>query len=114
MMLSARSAKPSLWHTLVGLGFASAGIAKLVPAAAEEGLFKSWGWTRRDMQTIGASELLGAALLMTRSTQRLGALLLSSTSVCLLSAELRHGDDILVTPRAGMLLAALTGFLKGR
>ena len=109
-----RRAAPTLWHTLVGLAFATAGIAKLTAAEPEAKLFRSWGWSRKDMQIIGTSELLGAVMLVTRSTQRLGALLLSSSSVCILTAELRHGDDLLVTPRAGMLLAALSGFVRRR
>jgi uncharacterized membrane protein len=109
-----RRTAPSLWHTLVGLTFATAGIAKLTAVEPEAKLFRSWGWTKSDMQIIGASELLGAALLVTHSTQRVGALLLSSSSVCILSAELRHGDDLLVTPRSAMLIAALTGFIRRR
>ncbi len=104
--------KPSIWHSIIGLGFAAAGISKLVAVEPQERLFKSWGWTRRDMQTIGASELLGAALLMTGSTQRLGAALLSASSVCILTTELRHNNNRLVTPRAGLLLAAATGFWR--
>jgi len=104
--------KPSLLTKIVGLTFAGAGISKLVAVAPQEKLFSSWGWTRQDMQIMGASELLGAALLMTGSTQRLGAALLSASSVCVLSAELRHGNDRLVTPRLGLLGAALLGFWR--
>lgn len=110
--LVSKRSRPSLWTGLVGLVFATAGIAKLTSIAPEAALFESWGWTRKDMQTMGASELLGAALLVTHSTQRAGAMLLSSTSVCLLLAEIKHNNDMLVTPRAGLLLAALTGFLR--
>ena len=112
--LARRRTAPSLWHTLVGLAFASAGVAKLVAIEQEAELFRSWGWSKQDMQIIGASELLGAVLLVTRSTQRLGALLLSSTSICVLQEELRHGDTLLVTPRTGLLLAAATGFVRRR
>jgi hypothetical protein len=90
---------PSLWNTLVGLAFASAGIAKLIPLESEEALFRSWGWSRRDMQTIGAAELLGAAMPW-------------RSSVCILTTELRHGNDALVTPRMGLLAAAISGFLS--
>lgn len=110
MSASTRHARPSLWDIAVAVTFASAGIAKLVPARSEETLFKSWGWTRRDMQTIGTAELLGAALLTTRATKKAGAALLSATSVCILTTELRHKNDALVTPRAGLLAAALSGF----
>ena len=108
------ASRPSLWHCVVGLGFATAGISKLVAVEPQERLFKSWGWTRKDMQTIGASELFGAALMMTGSTQRLGAALLAASSFCILSTELRHGDNGLVTPRLGMLAAALSGFRRSR
>ncbi len=107
---TSESTSPSLWNTLVGLVFAAAGIAKLVAIEPEEKLFRSWGWSRRDMQTIGAAELFGAALLVTRPTQKMGAALLASSSTCILLAELRHGNDALVTPRMGLLAAALSGF----
>lgn len=58
-----KRSRPSLWTGLVGLVFATAGIAKLTSVAPEAALFKSWGWTEKDMQTMGATELLGAALL---------------------------------------------------
>ncbi len=109
-----RRTAPSTWHALVSLAFAAAGVAKLVAIEPEAKLFRSWGWSRSDMQIIGCSELLGAVLLATHSTQRLGALLLSSSSVCILTTELRHGDDLLVTPRSALLLAALTGFIRRR
>ena len=105
--------RPSIWHAVVGIGFAAAGISKLVAVEPQKRLFGSWNWSRQDMQIMGASELVGAALIMTRSTQRLGAALLSASSVCLLITELRHGDDKLVTPRMGMLAASLTGFWRG-
>ena len=106
------SSKPSLWSSFVGIGFAVAGISKLIAVEPQEKLFGSWGWTRKDMQIMGASELIGAALLMTGSTQRLGAALLSASSVCILTTELRHRNDRLVTPRMGMLAAAVSGFWR--
>lgn len=105
--------RPSIWHAIVGIGFAAAGISKLVAVEPQKRLFSSWNWSRQDMQIMGASELVGSALIMTRSTQRLGAALLSASSICLLITELRHGDDKLVTPRMGMLAASLTGFWRG-
>lgn len=110
MSASARHESPSPWNIAVALLFASAGIAKLVPLKAEEALFKSWGWSRRDMQTIGAAELVGAALLATRTTRKAGAMLLTASSVCILDTELRHGNNALVIPRAGLLAAAVSGF----
>ncbi len=106
------SKKPSVWPSIVGIAFAAAGISKLLAIEPQEKLFRSWGWAREDMQTIGASELAGAALLMTGSTQRLGAALLSASSVCILMTELRHGNDRLVTPRMAALAAAVSGFWR--
>ena len=105
------NSKPSIWHSIIGIGFAAAGISKLIAIEPQQALFGSWGWTRRDMQTMGASELLGAALIMTGSTRKLGAGLLSASSLCVLIAEMRHGNDKLVTPRLAMLLAAASGFI---
>lgn len=105
---------PGLWHTIVGLGFAAAGISKLLAVEPQKKLFSSWGWSEEDMQIIGAAELGGAALLMTRPLSSLGAALLSATSTCIVLAELRHGDDMLVTPRMGMLGAAASCFVLGR
>ena len=109
--LARRRGAPGLWTTMVGLAFASAGIAKLLAVEPEAKLFRSWGWSKNDMQVMGASELLGATLLVTRSTRRLGALLLSASSICVLQEEIRHGDDGLVTPRAALLLAALVSLV---
>ncbi|MBE7213021.1 MAG: DoxX family protein, partial [Gluconacetobacter diazotrophicus] len=90
----------------VALTFAAAGIAKLVPAEAERKLFRSWGWSDDDRRIIGAAELGGAAMLMTPSFSFLGGLLLAATSTCIATAELRHGNNALVTPRLGLLAAA--------
>ncbi len=105
------SNRPSLWHGIIGVGFVVAGISKLIAVKPQEKLFTSWGWTRKDMQVMGASELFGGALIITGSTQRLGAALLSASSLCLLIAELKHNNR-LVTPRLAMLAAAATGFFK--
>ena len=98
--------RPGLWRMTVAVTFAAAGVAKLVPAASERKLFKSWGWTEDDMRIIGASELCGAALLVTPKLGFLGGLLLAATSTCIALTELRHGDDMLVTPRLALLAAA--------
>lgn len=105
--------KPSAWHTLVGLGFGVAGASKLLAVRPQAELFESWGWPKQSMQVIGAAELVGALLLVTGRTQKVGAALLTTTSGCVLQHEIAHGDDELVTPRAAMLLAAASGFLGG-
>ena len=99
-------AKPGLWKSAVAVAFASAGVAKLVGVEPERALFASWGWKEDDMRVMGAAELAGAALLVTPSLSFLGGLLLAATSTCIATAELRHGNDRLVTPRLGLLAAA--------
>ncbi len=96
------------WQLAVGVGFAAAGISKIVAIPPQRRLFASWGWSEEDMRIIGAAELGGALLVATPALRRLGAALLTSTSVCIALAELRHKDDKLVTPRLAMLVAAVT------
>ena len=106
--------RPGLLTTAVGLGFAAAGISKLLALEPQRRLFASWGWSEDDMRLMGAAELAGAAMLMTSPLRRLGAGLLAANSVCLALTEYRHHDDRLVTPRLGMLAAAVvTGISKG-
>ncbi len=107
-------ARPGLWKTTVALAFATAGIAKLASVERERTLFKSWGWSEDDMHVIGAAELGGAAMLVTPSLSFLGGLLLAATSTCIASAELRHRNDKLVTPRLGLLAASVSTMLLGR
>lgn len=96
------------WQLAVSLGFAAAGISKIVAVPPQRRLFASWGWSEEDMRIMGAAELGGAVLLATPALRRLGAALLTSTSVCIALAELRHRDDKLVTPRMAMLVAAVS------
>ena len=106
--------RPGLLTTAVGLGYAAAGISKLLALEPQRRVFASWGWTEDDMRLMGASELAGAALLMTGPLRRVGAALLAGSSVCLALTEYRHHDDRLVTPRLGMLVAAVaTGLTRG-
>ncbi len=106
--------RPGLLQTIVGLGFAAAGISKMLALEPQRRLFTSWGWSENDMRLMGASEVAGAAMLMTRPLSRLGAGLLAANSVCLALAEFRHHDDKLVTPRIGMLAAAVASGFIGR
>ena len=96
------------WQLAVGIGFAAAGISKIVAMPPQRRLFASWGWSEEDMRIMGAAELAGGVLVATPALRRFGAALLTSTSVCIALAELRHNDDKLVTSRLAMLLAAVT------
>ncbi len=106
-----KHARPGLWKTAVALAFAAAGIAKLANIESERKLFRSWGWSEDDMHIIGATELGGAVLLVTPSLSFLGGLLLAATSTCIASAELRHKNDKLLTPRLGLLAASVSTML---
>ncbi len=106
--------RPGLLKIVVGLGFAAAGISKMLALEPQRRLFSSWGWSENDMRLMGASEVAGAAMLMTRPLSRVGAGLLAASSVCLAMAEFRHHDDRLVTPRLGMLAAAVASGFVGR
>jgi hypothetical protein len=106
--------RPGLLQTVVGLGFAAAGISKLLALEPQRQLFASWGWTEKDMRIMGAAELGGAAMLMTRPFTSIGAGLLAANSVCLALTEYRHHNDRLVTPRLGMLAAAVASGFIGR
>ncbi len=106
--------RPGLWKTVVGLGFAAAGISKLFALEPQRALFASWGWKAEDMRIIGAAELGGAAMLLTPGLSKLGGSLLAATSTCIALAEYRHGNDMLVTPRLGMLAASASTIFLGR
>ena len=100
-----------LWFSLLGLVFALAGLSKLVGIRPQRALFAGWGWTDQSRQTVGALELAGASLLVTNATRGLGGLMLASTSAVLLATEGRHHNDVLVPPRAALLLGALTALI---
>ena len=102
------SRRTGWWQLAVSLGFATAGLSKIVAIGPQRRLFASWGWSEDDMRIIGAAELGGAVLLATPPLRRAGAALLTATSTCIALAELRHHDDKLVTPRLAMLLAAVS------
>ena len=96
------------WQLTVSVGFAAAGVSKLVALPPQKRLFASWGWSEQDMRIIGPAHLGGAVLLATPGLRRLGAGLLAATSTCIAMAELRHHDDVLVSPRLAMLAAAVS------
>ncbi len=106
--------RPGLLQTIVGLVFAADGITKMLALEPQRRIFSGWGWSEDDMRLMGASEVAGAAMLLTKPLSRIGAGLLAASSVCLVMAELRHEDDRRVTPRAGMLAAAVASGFLGR
>lgn len=99
--------RPSLWYSLLGLGFAVAGIDKLFGLRSYERLFRHWGWSKGAMQWVGAGELAGGLLVADGRTRRLGGAVLAATSASVLGAEIQHGDRGLALPRLALLGAAV-------
>jgi uncharacterized membrane protein YphA (DoxX/SURF4 family) len=102
------------FFTLLGLSFAAAGASKLVDQRGYDKLFHRWGWSTREMQLVGLSEIVGGLLVASPRTRRIGATMLTATSGTVLSAELRRGDGEMASARGAMLLAALAAFLPYR
>ena len=103
----------SHWFALLGLGFAAAGVNKLIGLGGYDRLAKHWGWSRQNMRSLGAVEFTGGLLVATPPTRRLGGALLSATSAYVMATELQNSDEGLSLARGGLLLAALTALLPG-
>lgn len=92
--------------SLLGLAFIVAGADKLLGITGYRRLFRHWGWSRDSMRMIGAGELLGGTALLCPPGRRTGALLLTTVSTAVLTAELRRGETERALPRGALLLAA--------
>ena len=57
--------------SLLGLSFAFMGVLKL--AGLEQGMFRRWGLTPRQMRVVGVAETAGALMVARRETRTLGA-----------------------------------------
>jgi hypothetical protein len=97
----------------LGGAFSLMGLAKLVGAPWEKRWFARWGEDDHVRRRMGAAETLGAALLVSPDTRRLGALTLAATSVPTLTWEAERGDEALAVIRFGLLVLAI-GALTGR
>ena len=96
-----------VWYPLLGLGFAVAGADKLLRLRGYRRLFRHWGWSQTAMRAVGAGEFAGGVLLATPLARRLGALLLTTVSSAVLTAELRRSEAERALPRGALLLAAV-------
>ena len=105
------SRRPPLWYSVLAVGFAAAGVSKLLGVEPQRKLFASWGWSEEAMRAVGGLELAGAAMVASRVTRRVGGLTLAATSAAVLATEGRHHDDALIPARFAMLLGALTAVL---
>ena len=101
----------AVWFPVLGLAFAVAGADKLYGLRGYRMMFRHWGWSERQMRAVGASEVLGGALLLAPATRRAGGVLLAATSATVLTAELRHREGSLGGPRLALLAAAVTALL---
>ncbi len=103
--------RPPVWYSVLAVGFAAAGVSKLLGTDPQRRLFARWGWSDEAMHAVGGLELAGAALIASRVTRRVGGLTLAATSAAVLAAEGRHHEDALIPARFAMLLGALTAVL---
>ena len=103
----------SHWFALLGLGFAAAGVNKLIGVRGYDKLARHWGWSRDSMRTLGGVEFAGGLMVATPATRRLGGALLSATSAYVLATELQNHNEELGFARGGLLLAALTALIPG-
>ncbi len=103
----------SHWFALLGLGFAAAGVNKLIGVRGYDTLARHWGWPRASMRRLGGIEFAGGLMVATPATRRLGGALLSGTCAFVLATELQNHDEQLGFARGGLLLAALTALIPG-
>jgi len=104
----------SLFYPLLGAAFAIAGADKAQGNQGYEGMFRQLGWSRQGMQTVAAAEMTGGAMLLCRSTRRLGAGILTVASASVLASEVRAGQGRLAGPRGLLLLASLAALFSHR
>ena len=104
----------SFWLPLLGLGFAIAGADKLLGVGGYRRLFRDMGWSAQSRRLVGAGEFAGGVLLASETARQLGALLLTTTSASMLTAELDRGETGRAMPRGLLLLAALLAALPAR
>jgi uncharacterized membrane protein len=100
--------------SLLGLGFVVTGADKMLGLRGYRRLFRDWGWSRQTMRVVGAAELLGGTALLCPPGRRMGALLLTTISTAVLTAEVRRGEMERALPRGALLLAAVLCALPGR
>ena len=97
---------PSLWCSVLGLGFAVAGADKLFGMRAYERMFRHLGWSEASVRLIGTAELAGGLLVACPRTRRLGGAVLTASSAAVLAAELQQGESSLALPRLALMAAA--------
>ena len=98
----------SLWFSILGLSFAVAGADKLFSQRGYQAMFRNWGWTEKQMQSVGIAELVGGVLVAPAATRTLGGMVLLAACSAVLSEELRHAEARHGGPRLALLLAAAT------
>ena len=97
---------------LVGLGMAAAGLDKLSGDQSYVSLYRSWGWSQREMRRAAYAEVVGGLLMAPRRTRPLGGVILGIASFFQLAAEVRNRDNGLAAARTGILGACVAALVR--
>jgi uncharacterized membrane protein YphA (DoxX/SURF4 family) len=98
---------------LATLAFLGSGASKLAGAASQAEHFAHWGYPGWFLYVVGASELVGALLLIVPRTAVFGALVLGSVMVGAVGTHLSAGEGPLAIPALVLLsLVSLVGWTR--
>ena len=101
----------SIVYPTLGTAIAVAGADKLLGDRSYRQMFRGLGWSQSDMRLLAVVEVVAGALLIPRSTRRLGGAVIAAASATVLVSELADGETKLAAPRALVLLAGLSALL---
>ena len=96
---------------VLGTAVAVAGADKLVGNRGYAGMFRHLGWSDEQMRAAAIAETVGGALMVPRSTRRLGGALVAAVSAIVLLSELERGDTKLAASRGLVLLSGLSAMI---
>ncbi len=94
-------------YPVAGAAIAVAGADKLAGNRGYATLFRHLGWSDDAMRAAAAAEVIGGALMVPRSTRRLGGLIVAAVSAAVLLSEINEVDGRIAASRGTVLLAGL-------
>lgn len=98
-------------YPVLGTAVAVAGADKLIGDRGYAGMFRHLGWSDEGVRAAAIAETVGGALMVPRSTRRLGGALVAAVSATVLLSELEQGDTKLAASRALVLLSGLAALI---
>ena len=99
---------------VAGAAVAVAGTDKLIGNRNYAGMFDHLGWSQDEMRAAAAAEVIGGALMVPRSTRRIGGAIVAAVSFMVLAAEIRRGDTKLAASRALVLTTGLAALFSSK